>query len=132
MKLLKFPEQTTVIAKDQPQYYPLPAHVDGEGKVTCCWKLTWSERLKILFTGRVWHQILTFGGALQPQLLLADKPQLSPFYCEACSQGLHALCGGSQCQCQCTDRSILPKFTEQDESERKEIVRQFYKEYGVL
>lgn len=29
MKLIEFPEQTTVIAKDQPQYNPLPAHQFG-------------------------------------------------------------------------------------------------------
>ena len=26
MKIIEFPEQTLVIAKDQPEYQPLPAH----------------------------------------------------------------------------------------------------------
>jgi len=77
MKPINFPEQTLVIAKDQPEYLPLPAHrVRGEhgGRTTFCWQLTWRERLRLLVTGRIWHQVLTFGGPLQPQLLLVDKP----------------------------------------------------------
>lgn len=80
MELVSFPEQTDVIAKDQPQYRPLPAHVvngDPEGRITCCWQLSWRERLKVLWTGLIWHQVLTFNSPLQPQLLLVDKPELS-------------------------------------------------------
>lgn len=75
MKLIEFPEQTLVIAKDQPQYQPLPAYRFQdrrgklEGRIACCWQLSWKERLQLLFTGRVWHQILTFNQPLQPQLL---------------------------------------------------------------
>lgn len=80
MNLIQFPEQNVIIAKDQPQYLPLPAHRrkdDPEGCLTCCWALSWRERLIVLLTGRVWHQVLTFGKSLQPQLLLASKPDLS-------------------------------------------------------
>lgn len=78
MRLIEFPEQTVIIAKDQPQYMPLPAHVaDGpECTVTCCWRLTWRERFAVLFGGVIWHQIMTFQQRLQPQLLLAEKPEL--------------------------------------------------------
>ena len=78
MQVVEFPEQTTVIAKDQPQYYPLPAYRyldDPEGRIACCWSLTWRERFKVLFSGRVWHQVLTFNQPLQPQLLTVEKPQ---------------------------------------------------------
>jgi hypothetical protein len=83
MKLIEFKEQTVVIAKDQPEYEPLPAHVfEGEstGRIACCWKLTWWERIKLLFTGRVWHQVLTFGRSLQPQLLTVEKPDMRPLF----------------------------------------------------
>jgi hypothetical protein len=76
MNLIEFPEQTTVIAKNQPEYRPLPAHVaenDPYGRVTCCWKLSFWQRLRVLFTGRVWHQIMTFNKPLQPQLLTVTK-----------------------------------------------------------
>lgn len=80
MNLIEFPEQTVVIAKDQPQYRPLPAHRfkdDPQGRIACCWALSWKERFKVLLTGKLWHQILTFNDKLQPQLLTTDKPKMS-------------------------------------------------------
>jgi hypothetical protein len=77
--LIEFEEQTLVVAKDQPQYTPMPAHMDAgsvEKRLTCCWQLTLWERIKLLVTGRIWHQVLTFGAPLQPQLLLLDKPKM--------------------------------------------------------
>jgi len=79
MDVIEFPEQTVVIAKDQPQYRPLPAYrqsADPEGLVICCWHLTWRERFRLLFTGRIWHHILTFNEPLQPQLLEVEKPEM--------------------------------------------------------
>lgn len=78
MKLIEFPEQTVVIAKDQPEYMPLPAYQfnDAERRIACCWKLSLWERVQLLFTGRIWHQVLTFGGPLQPQLLTVQKPEM--------------------------------------------------------
>lgn len=77
MKLIEFPEQTVVIAKDQPEYLPLPAHRftgDHQGRIAFCWQLTWRERLAVLWRGVVWHQVLTFNHPLQPQLLATEKP----------------------------------------------------------
>lgn len=79
MELIEFPEQTLLIAKDQPQYRPMPAYRqprDPEGRVICCWQLTWRERLKLLFTGKIWHHILTFRQPLQPQLLEVEKTEM--------------------------------------------------------
>jgi hypothetical protein len=81
MKLIHFPELNVVIAKDQPEYLPLPAHRfinDPQGRIVCCWKMTWRERLTVLFRGVVWHQVLTFNQPLQPQLLTIDKPTMTP------------------------------------------------------
>ena len=77
MKPIEFKEQTAIIAKDQPQYLPLPAHffAGAEGRIAFCWQLSWGERLKLLFTGQLWQQSLTFGEPLQPQLVGADKPK---------------------------------------------------------
>lgn len=77
MKLITFKEQNIVIAENQPEYMPLPAYVyhkDPQGRIACCWKLDWKERLRILFAGVIWHQILTFKQPLQPQLLTIEKP----------------------------------------------------------
>lgn len=72
----KFKGETTVFAKNQPQYQPLPAHLTKEGVMTCCWALSWRERITLLLTGRLWHQVLTFNKKLQPQLLHVRKPIL--------------------------------------------------------
>ncbi len=77
MRLVEFPEQTTIVARDQPEYRVMPAHIDQEGLVTCCWSLSWKERFQVLIRGKIWHQILTFKYPLQPQLLLVDKPELN-------------------------------------------------------
>ena len=77
MELIEFPEHTHTIAKDQPPYKPLPAYRDPndpEGRIICCWHLSLRERLRVLFTGVVWHQILTFRRPLQPQLLQTERP----------------------------------------------------------
>lgn len=79
MKLINFPEQTVVIAKEQPQYPPLPAHRyanDPQGRIACCWGLSWRERFRVLFSGVVWHQVLTFNQPLQPQKLTVEKPDM--------------------------------------------------------
>lgn len=79
MKPISFTEQTIVIAENQPQYLPFPAHRfagDTEGRIACCWQLTWRERFAVLWRGVVWHQILTFNKPLQPQLLTAEKPDM--------------------------------------------------------
>ncbi len=65
-----------MFAKDQPEYLPLPAHVseDGYGVATFCWQLTWQERFRLLVTGRLWQQVMTFKHSLQPQKLMTNKP----------------------------------------------------------
>lgn len=77
MNMVEFLEQTTVFAKDQPEYKPLPAHAfkdDPQGRIACCWKLSWRERWAVLRRGVIWHQVLTFNKPLQPQLLSVEKP----------------------------------------------------------
>lgn len=78
MKPIDFPEQMPVYAKHQPEYLPLPAHHfgDDEGRIACCWSLSWRERLRVLFTGRIWRQVLSFHRPLQPQLLSTEKPTM--------------------------------------------------------
>lgn len=78
MNLIPFPEQTLIIAKDQPQYNPMPAHLVGDatGTVHVLWKLTWRERLIVLFGGKIWHSIWTFNQQMQPQLLSVYQPEM--------------------------------------------------------
>lgn len=79
MNLIEFPEQNTVIARNQKEYLPMPVHRfanDPQGRTVCCWQLSWRERIYLLLTGQIWHQILTFNGPMQPQLLTVEKPEL--------------------------------------------------------
>ncbi|HEY3655458.1 MAG TPA: hypothetical protein VGL34_10845 [Steroidobacteraceae bacterium] len=81
MRLIEFPGHTVVIAKDQPEYFPMPAHISREAVVTCCWRLTARERWRILWRGIVWHQIMTFGDRVQPQILQTERPaELDVYY----------------------------------------------------
>lgn len=79
MKIISFKEQTTVYAEDQSEYLDLPAHVfknSPDGRICCCWELALIDRLKILFYGVIWHEVLTFGNSLQPQKLSTTKPDM--------------------------------------------------------
>lgn len=80
MTPIPFKEQTVTIAENQPQYLPFPAHRfrdDANGRIAACWKLSFIERIKVLLTGVVWQQVMTFGKPLQPQLLSIDKPYMT-------------------------------------------------------
>ena len=67
-----------MLAKDQPEYIPLPvAHIeysDGVRSMISCYRLTWRERLTILFSGKLWWTKFTFGQPLQPQKLYLYEP----------------------------------------------------------
>lgn len=65
-----------VFAKDQPEYLQLPAIVsnDTSGRVTTRWRLGWKERLRLLFSGNLYVQVLTFHKSLQPIKLMVDCP----------------------------------------------------------
>jgi hypothetical protein len=71
---IKFPQQNVTFAEDQPQYQPLPAYRSSEGEVISCWKLSFRERLKVLFGGRLWLRQYTFRALLQPQLPQVESP----------------------------------------------------------
>ncbi len=75
MKPIEFPEQNVVFAKDQPEYQPLPAFRNNspEGEVISCWQLSYRERLKILITGKLWVNLLTFNKPLTPSFFTVNK-----------------------------------------------------------
>jgi hypothetical protein len=81
MKLEDFPEVNTTIAKNQPEYLPIPAYRykgDDRGRIVFCWKPSWRERFELLFGGVLWHHVLTFNHPLQPQMLTTVKPEMPP------------------------------------------------------
>lgn len=68
MKPVKFKHANVTFAKDQPEYQPLPAlRIDSpNGEIVSCWKLSFLERIKILFTGKIWLSLMSFNKPLTP------------------------------------------------------------------
>lgn len=70
-----------VIAKDQPEYIPLPAlpiHSDMGPGVLTRWEFTLEEREQIAKGADLWVQHLTFGGPLQPVAFTIECPIVPP------------------------------------------------------
>lgn len=78
MKPKKFKEANVVFTKDQPEYQPLPAYraESPQGEVVTCWKLSFRERLRILFTGEVWLCMLSFNNPLTPTFMTTEKSEI--------------------------------------------------------
>ena len=78
MKPIEFKGQNTVYAKDQPEYQPLPAlKLDSSnGEVISCWKMTFSERMKVLFTGKVWVSLMCFNKPLTPSYITVNRKEV--------------------------------------------------------
>ena len=74
MDIVKFAECNVTYAENQPEYRPLPALKMEDGEIVTCWKPSIRERLKILFSGKIWLNVLTFNKPLQPLLMSANKP----------------------------------------------------------
>ena len=78
MKPIDFPERTHLIAEHQDEYVTLPALIDDgpRGEVVFCMSLSWKERLKILFTGKLWCSLLCFGKPVTPSFFTVHKHEL--------------------------------------------------------
>lgn len=74
MKIYKFKECNWIYGESQPEYLPLPVHRKEDGEVISCWKCSFLERIKLLFTGKVYFSVLTFNAPLQPQLVSIKNP----------------------------------------------------------
>ncbi len=75
MKPIKFKEQNCTYAENQREYLPLPAFKDTghTGQVISCWQLSLKERLRILFTGKLWVSLAIFGKPLTPSFFTTKK-----------------------------------------------------------
>ena len=75
MKPIKFKEQNCTYAENQPEYMPLPAFKDNgeQGVVASCWELSFTERIRILFTGKLWVSLMMFGKPLTPSFFSTKK-----------------------------------------------------------
>lgn len=69
MHPIKFPGSNMTWAKDQPPYIPLPTFGIKESPsfpIISCWKMRWRDRLRVLFTGKIWVGLLTYHKPLTP------------------------------------------------------------------
>lgn len=73
MKPIAFKEHNVVFAKDQKEYQPLPALKFEDGTVVTCWKLSWKEMFRLVFTRKIWLAQLSFNKPLQPQFVTVNK-----------------------------------------------------------
>ena len=66
------------IAKEQEQYRTLPAHFSytAQGRVTTLWRLSIWERVRLIFGGGIWLQVLTYCNPLQPLRMSIEKPEI--------------------------------------------------------
>jgi hypothetical protein len=99
MQPVEFPQQNEVLAKNQPQYTPLPVFIkfetvqtaDGPKEVpmemTACLQLSPEEIAEINATSKLWHTQCVFGNPFQPIRLstqnpfeVAPQPQISPIH----------------------------------------------------
>lgn len=78
MKPIEFEEQNIIFAEHQDEYRNLPAFKvnEDEGRVIFCEYLTLRERLKVLFTGKIWVSLMTFNKPLTPSYFTVDKEDL--------------------------------------------------------
>lgn len=92
MQPVEFPQQTVVLAKDQPEYIPLPVYVlpgektikDEAGNITgteavayemtACFQLDPEEIAEINATGKLWFTQCVFGNPFQPVRLSTRNP----------------------------------------------------------
>lgn len=76
MKPINFKESNVIYAKNQEEYLDLPAYAknDSVGETITCWECSFIERIKIIFTGKIWLRLLTFNKPLQPVMMEINKP----------------------------------------------------------
>lgn len=81
MNPVSFQEQNLVLAKDQPEYLPLPVHVDTTQPsvpMTSCWLLSDEDIERIIANRRIYITQLTCGQAYQPLLPRTENPFANP------------------------------------------------------
>lgn len=78
MKPVKFEQCNRVIAKNQDEYLTLHALVLDvpEGNVITKWKLTFWEKLTILWTGTIWMNLLCFHNPTTPSMLSTKRKDM--------------------------------------------------------
>lgn len=90
MKPIKFKEANVVFYKDKPGYMPMYAFKtsDAEGYIVSCWNLSISERIRVLFTGKIWINSMMYHNPITAIFMSTKKSQI--FMTPKCLQVLRA------------------------------------------
>ena len=74
MEPIKFNENNTVYYKGHENLYDaLPALLFEDGDVVTCWKLSFKDILRLIFTRKLWLSVATFNNPLQPLFMSTNK-----------------------------------------------------------
>lgn len=75
MKPKEFKEQNCIYAKDQSEYLPLPGFKvdETEGRFIFCMGLSFLERIRVLWFGKIWCSLMTFNKPLTPSHFTTKK-----------------------------------------------------------
>ena len=73
MKPIKFNESNVVGKGQENLYEALPALLFYDGDVVTCWKLSFKDILRIIFTRKLWLCVSTFNNPLQPLFMSTNK-----------------------------------------------------------
>lgn len=81
MTAVEFPEQNMVVAKNQAPYLPLPAKISGspDGLMAVCYRLTFWEIAKLIFTRKLWIETLTFHRSITPLRPSVHEPNWAEY-----------------------------------------------------
>lgn len=74
MELVDFNGRNFVFGANVKDAATVPAHITDDGIVTFCWKLSFIERIKMLFCGRLFLTSVTYKRPLQPLLPSLHNP----------------------------------------------------------
>ena len=74
MEPIKFNEDNTVQYNGPENLYDaLPALLFEDGDVVTCWKLSFKDILRLIFTRKLWLSVATFNNPLQPLFMSTNK-----------------------------------------------------------
>lgn len=78
MKAINFEDANVNFAEKQDEYSTLPALRigDEDDTIITCWGLSFKERVRVLFTGKIWMSELNFRRPLTPRYFSVDKNEM--------------------------------------------------------
>ncbi len=74
MKAIKFKGSNQMFGLKSEVFPHMPAYQSKDGNVVTCWKMSFAQKMLILFTGKVWVYTVTQNANLQYFKLTPTRP----------------------------------------------------------